>query len=231
MEIFSALLAICAGSSPVPVNSPHKGQLRGALMFSLISAWINGWVNNLKAGDLRRNPTHYDVIVMNSIIPIIFMTCDTDFTRFSIHLGDIMSSCIELDSNKNISLSLEWIINLSSFKMKGSSSGNHFIPHCNWYWFSWYGTLWKICQWFSFVVFRVSASVYVCKTDLWLMKTVIRFVCNMLSILMAPESLLLYPNIHPNTDSVNSITLVMLYASQRGIVIHDPKALNYLHRL
>ena len=32
----SALLAICAGNSPVPVNSPHKGQWRGSLMFSLI---------------------------------------------------------------------------------------------------------------------------------------------------------------------------------------------------
>ena len=33
MWTFSALLAICAGNSPVPVNSPHKGQWRGALMF------------------------------------------------------------------------------------------------------------------------------------------------------------------------------------------------------
>ena len=46
MEPFSALLALCAGNSPVPVNSPHKGQWRGALMFSLICVWINGWVNN-----------------------------------------------------------------------------------------------------------------------------------------------------------------------------------------
>ena len=38
-----------------PGNSPHKGQWRGALMFSLTCAWINGWVNNRKAGDLR-NP-------------------------------------------------------------------------------------------------------------------------------------------------------------------------------
>ena len=37
-----------------PVNSPHKGQWRGALMFSLICAWINRWVNNRKTGDLRR---------------------------------------------------------------------------------------------------------------------------------------------------------------------------------
>ena len=37
-----------------PVNSPHKGQWRGALMFTLIRARINGWVNNRQAGDLRR---------------------------------------------------------------------------------------------------------------------------------------------------------------------------------
>ena len=47
-----------------PVNSPHKGQWRGALMFSLICAWINGWVNNREAGDLRRYRAHYDVSVM-----------------------------------------------------------------------------------------------------------------------------------------------------------------------
>ena len=47
-----------------PVNSPHKGQWRGALVFSLICARINDWVNNGEAGDLRRNRVHYDVIVM-----------------------------------------------------------------------------------------------------------------------------------------------------------------------
>ena len=36
-----------------PVNSPHEGQWRGALMFSLICAWIKGWVNSRVAGDLR----------------------------------------------------------------------------------------------------------------------------------------------------------------------------------
>ena len=46
------------------VNSPHKGQWRGALMFTLICARINGWVNNREAGDLRRYRAHYDVIVM-----------------------------------------------------------------------------------------------------------------------------------------------------------------------
>ena len=38
-----------------PVNSPHKGQWRGALIFSYICARINGWVNNGEAGDLRCN--------------------------------------------------------------------------------------------------------------------------------------------------------------------------------
>ena len=64
MEPFSALQALCAGNSPVPVNSPHKGQWRGALMFSLICAWINDWVNNREAGDLRRHSGHYVVNVM-----------------------------------------------------------------------------------------------------------------------------------------------------------------------
>ena len=67
METFSALLAICAGNSPGTVNSPHKGQWRGTLMFTLICARINGWVNNREAGDLRRYRTHYDVIVMRTV--------------------------------------------------------------------------------------------------------------------------------------------------------------------
>ena len=47
-----------------PVNSPHKGQWRGALMFSLICTWTNCWANNGDAGDLRRHRAHYDVIVL-----------------------------------------------------------------------------------------------------------------------------------------------------------------------
>ena len=48
-----------------PVNFPHKGQWRGALMFSSIYARINDWVNNREAGDLRRQHGHYDVIAMS----------------------------------------------------------------------------------------------------------------------------------------------------------------------
>ena len=59
-----------------PVNFPHKGQWRGALMFTLICARMNDWVNNREAGDLRRYLAHYDVIVMicvrdpNVILPL-----------------------------------------------------------------------------------------------------------------------------------------------------------------
>ena len=52
-------------------NSPHKGQWRGALMFSLICAYIKGWANNREAGDLRHHCAHYDVIVM--VVWIIYI--------------------------------------------------------------------------------------------------------------------------------------------------------------
>ena len=54
------------GIHRLPVNSLHKGQWRGALMFSLICVWTNSWVNNREAGDLRRHRVHYDVIVMRT---------------------------------------------------------------------------------------------------------------------------------------------------------------------
>ena len=50
-----------------PVNSPHKGQWRGALTFSLICVWINGWINNRETGDFRRYRAHYDVTVMGFV--------------------------------------------------------------------------------------------------------------------------------------------------------------------
>ena len=46
------------------VNSPHKGQWRGTLMFSFIRVWINSSVNNREAGEMRSFRAHYDVIVM-----------------------------------------------------------------------------------------------------------------------------------------------------------------------
>ena len=65
---FPCYWLLVPGIQRPPVNSPHKGQGRGALMFSLICAWINGWVNNREAGDLTRHHAHYVVSVMNEIV-------------------------------------------------------------------------------------------------------------------------------------------------------------------
>ena len=81
METFSALLVICAGDSPVPVNSPHKGQWRGALMFTLICVRINGWVNNREAGDLRRHRAHYNAITMSEFCSLWILSRYTDRSR------------------------------------------------------------------------------------------------------------------------------------------------------
>ena len=62
METFSALLALCVGNPPVTVDSLHKGQWHGTLVFSLICAWTKGWESNQYADDLRRCRTHYDDI-------------------------------------------------------------------------------------------------------------------------------------------------------------------------
>ena len=74
------------------VNSPHKGQWRGALMFSLICAWINGRVNSREAGDLRRHRFHYDVTVstvmaMPAVVSILrsVSTCQ----EWSQHHGNV----------------------------------------------------------------------------------------------------------------------------------------------
>ena len=67
MVTFSYYWPFVRGIHRWPVDSPHKGQWRGALIFSLICAWTNGRVNNWDAGDLRRHDAHYDATVMFSI--------------------------------------------------------------------------------------------------------------------------------------------------------------------
>ena len=62
MEPFSALLAFCVGNSPVPGEFPI--QRPATLSFDVFFDLRPN--NNGEAGDLRRNCTHYDVIVMTS---------------------------------------------------------------------------------------------------------------------------------------------------------------------
>ena len=81
------------------MNSPHKGQWRRALMFSLICVWINDWVNNHEAGDLRRYRAHYDVIVMEKGC----YRCHHYFSQrhaFLFHLTGYIYSCLEMCFSK-----------------------------------------------------------------------------------------------------------------------------------
>ena len=67
METFPRYRPFVWGIHRSPVYSLHKGQWRGALMFSLICAWRNAWVKNCEASDLRRHRAHYDVTVMCNV--------------------------------------------------------------------------------------------------------------------------------------------------------------------
>ena len=64
-NIFRVTGPLCGGNQRSPVDFPHKGQWRGALMFSLICARINGWLNNREADELKRHRAHHDVIRMH----------------------------------------------------------------------------------------------------------------------------------------------------------------------
>ena len=68
-----------------PVKSLHKGQWRGALMFSLICTRINGYVNTGEAGDLRRHRANYDVIEWNAISPVECI----GYSKYAINLPQI----------------------------------------------------------------------------------------------------------------------------------------------
>ena len=64
METFSALLAICAGNSPVPGEFPTQRPVTRSFDVFFDLRLNNNWVNNLEAGDLSRYRAHYDVTVM-----------------------------------------------------------------------------------------------------------------------------------------------------------------------
>ena len=50
---------------------PAKASDAELWCFLWFAHWINGWVNNREAGKLRRHRAHYDVIVMNRLLPVI----------------------------------------------------------------------------------------------------------------------------------------------------------------
>ena len=82
-----------------PVNSPHGGQWRRSLMFSLIYAWTNGRVNNREAGDFKRHRAHCDVTVMSicaHTTDVFMLLFSIDFERLGCDHDDISAgqSCL-----------------------------------------------------------------------------------------------------------------------------------------
>ena len=112
------------------MNSPHKGQWRGALMFSLIWTWTNGWVNNRDAGDLRCHRAHYDITAIKSyfgftIDTTYFILADDLFRVYCEDLGE-NSPCYN-----GTSLYWECILLIQSGAIIIWSRTSYHIQHCN----------------------------------------------------------------------------------------------------
>ena len=86
METLSALLALCAGNSPV-AGELQRPVTRG-FGVSLICVWIHDWVNSGDAGDLRLHRAYYDVIVMN---------IQTEGQKWAKCSRAMASSCVHLE--------------------------------------------------------------------------------------------------------------------------------------
>ena len=64
METFSALLALCAGNSPVTGEFPTQRPVTRSFNVFFDLRLMNRWVNIREAGDLRHQCVHFDVSVM-----------------------------------------------------------------------------------------------------------------------------------------------------------------------
>ena len=109
METCSALLALCAGNSPVTGEFPSQRPVTRSFDVSLICALISGWVNNREAGDLRRNRAHYDFIVMlyNAILVRASYSYNAIFCTVS-HLLKHISEYELKTNNPHFSLTDFW---------------------------------------------------------------------------------------------------------------------------
>ena len=68
METFSALLAICAGNSPVPGEFPAQRPVTRNFDGFFDLRLNKRFINNREAGDFTRYRVHYDVTLMFSCI-------------------------------------------------------------------------------------------------------------------------------------------------------------------
>ena len=85
-----------------PVNSPHKGQWRGAFMFSLIYARINGWVNEREAGDFRRHLVHYGVTLTGTYICVWRRQVTTWESHYIRKRGSVAFTMLQFHSGRSV---------------------------------------------------------------------------------------------------------------------------------
>ena len=79
--------------------SPHKGQLHGALMFSLICTWTNGWVNHGDVSDWRRHHAHYDVR-WHYVMIFCLMTSSYFLKHFRLTINGTLKNTFKWNFNK-----------------------------------------------------------------------------------------------------------------------------------
>ena len=63
METFSALLAICAGNSPVTGEFPAQRPVTRSFDVFFVCAWINGWIKIVVTWDAIA-PKYIDIMKM-----------------------------------------------------------------------------------------------------------------------------------------------------------------------
>ena len=145
MEMFSALLAICEGNSPVPGEFPTQRPVTRSFDFSLICVGINGWVNNRLAGDLTRYCAHFDVTVMHASNVIAVQLCTLGHQKLKT-CSIVGNSCSTREITFPLTFTSNWINHgyLYSFKLLQQIVFVYMR--------------WNICVWMVFLLFWFALS-------------------------------------------------------------------------
>ena len=108
METFSALLALCAGNSPVTGEFPAQRSVTRSFDVFFDLSLNNGWANNRAAGDLRRRRAHYDVTVMypqcGAVIKRKCSHCSPVRARYGVSFVDPASDCYSHSAQTSIQI-------------------------------------------------------------------------------------------------------------------------------
>ena len=137
METFFALLALCAGNSPVTDEFPSQGPVTRCSDIFFICPWISVGVNNRGVGDLRRHWAHYDVNVMSMRLPcpkylhcMSILPADCKYGGDSVEISEVhvCPACHEYHSrNHNANHSQEEILSATAWRSHRSTCQKNYI--------------------------------------------------------------------------------------------------------